>query len=227
MIDEAKPVSGSSPEKWVQQAQRYVREWREEVAPKADSESVPMRPERLCKELTNILPDDAVLVSDTGHSGIWTATMVELKSPNQSYIRCAGSLGWGIPAAIGAKCAAPDRPVICFCGDGGIWYHISELDTALTWGINTVTVVNNNRSLNQEQKGVENAFGGRSAKSDSLWMLREVNLAKVAESMGCFGIRVTQPGEMAGAMERALAAGKPAVIDVVTDIEGIAPPPWS
>ena len=121
----------------------------------------------------------------------------------------------------------PDRPVICFCGDGGIWYHLTELDTALKWGINTVTVVNNNRSLNQEQGGVERAFGGRSKESDSLWMLREVDFAKIAESMGCFGIRVNKPSEMAGAMEQALSAGKPAFIDVITDIEGIAPPPWS
>ncbi len=227
MIDEAEPVTGGDHEKWVDQAGKFVNDWREKMAPYADSDTIPMRPERLCKELTNILPDDAVLVSDTGHSGIWTSTMVDLKSPGQSYLRCAGSLGWGIPAAIGAKCAVPDRPVVCFCGDGGLWYHFTELDTALRWGINTVTVVNNNRSLNQEQGGVERAFGGRDESSDSLWMLREVNFAEVAESIGCFGIQVKKPGDMAGAMEQALNAGKPAVIDVLTDIEGIAPPPWS
>ncbi|MBN1687408.1 MAG: thiamine pyrophosphate-binding protein [Spirochaetales bacterium] len=226
MIDEAKAVTGGEHEQWAKQAQQFVTEWREGMAPHADSDRLPMRPERLCKELTNILPDDAVLVSDTGHSGIWTATMVDLKSPHQSYIRCAGSLGWGIPAAIGAKCAVPDRPVICFCGDGGIWYHLTELDTALRCGVNTVTVVNNNHSLNQEQGGVERAFGGRDKKSDSLWMLRDVDFAKIAESMGCFGIRVSKPAELTGALDQALSAGKPAVIDVVTDIEGIAPPPW-
>jgi acetolactate synthase-1/2/3 large subunit len=225
MIEEAKADGGH--EKWVKQASQFVSEWRKEVAPHADSDKVPMRPERLCKELTHILPDDAVLVSDTGHSGIWTSTMVDLKSPEQSYIRCAGSLGWGIPAAIGAKCAVPDRPVICFCGDGGVWYHLTELDTALKWGINTVTVVNNNHSLNQEQGGVERAFGGRDENSDSLWILSDVNFAKIAESMGCVGIRVNKPAEMSGAMEQALTADKPVVIDVVTDIEGIAPPPWS
>ena len=227
MIDEAKKISGGEHEKWATQARKFVKEWRDEMAPLANSDGVPMRPERLCKELTNMLPDDAVLVSDTGHSGIWTATMIDLKSPDQSYIRCAGSLGWGIPAAIGAKCAVPDRPVICFCGDGGVWYHLTELDTAMRWGINTVTVVNNNHSLNQEQGGVERAFGGRDQKSDSLWMLRDVNFAKIAEAMGIFGIRVNKPGEMAHAMEQALSAGKPAVVDVVTDIEGIAPPPWN
>ena len=74
------------------------------------SEALPMRPERLCKELSEHLPADAILVSDTGHSGIWTGTMLDLRHPGQSYIRCSGSLGWGLPAAMGAKCAAPDRP---------------------------------------------------------------------------------------------------------------------
>ncbi len=212
---------------WVAHVQRLVRAWRDSVAPLAASDQVPIRQERLCKELTDLLPDDAVLVSDTGHSGIWTGTMVDLKHPDQTYVRCAGSLGWGLPAAIGAKCAVPDRPVICFTGDGGIWYHLTELDTALRYGVNTVTVVNNNASLNQEQALNERVYGGRTAGSDELWMLTDGDLARVAESLGCFGIQVTQPGELGSALEQALASGKPAVIDVKTDIEGIAPRAWN
>ena len=65
--------------------------------------------------------------------------------PQQQYVRAAGSLGWAFPASLGVKCAAPDRPVICFTGDGAFWYHLSELETAKRWGIKTVTIVNNNR----------------------------------------------------------------------------------
>ena len=186
-----------------------------------------MRPERLCHELTTSLPSDAILVSDTGHSGIWTGTMIDLQHPGQSYLRCSGSLGWGLPAALGAKCAAPDRPVICFSGDGGMWYHLTELDTALRFGINTVTVVNNNRSLNQEQELNEDIYGARTPGSDELWMLNDVNFAAIAESMGCFGVEVRQPTELQEALERALACGKPAVVDVKTHLEGIAPPAWA
>ena len=211
---------------WVEHVQQLVGIWRDSVAPLATSEELPMRPERLCKELTDLLPDDAVLVSDTGHSGIWTGTMIDLKHSNQIYIRCAGSLGWGLPAAIGAKCAAPDRPVICFTGDGGMYYHVTELDTALRYGINTVTVVNNNASLNQERALNERIWGGREAGSDELWMLSDCDFAGVAEKMGCVGIQVNRPGELGGALEKALASGKPALVDVKTNIEGIAPPPW-
>ena len=137
---------------WVNRAQELVAEWREGVSEVANSDGSPIRPERLCKELTDYLPTDAVLVSDTGHSGIWTGTMIDLKEQTQQYIRCAGSLGWGFPGALGAKCALPDRPVICFTGDGGFWYHMSELETALRYGINAVIVVNNNGNFRRSYR---------------------------------------------------------------------------
>ena len=211
---------------WTQRTQQLVGEWREAVAPLANSDAVPIRPERLCREITEYLPSDAILVSDTGHAGIWTGAMIDLKYPGQTYIRCAGSLGWGLPASFGAKCAAPDRPVLCFTGDGGMWYHLPELETALRYGINTVTVVNNNHSLNQEKELFERAYGGRTPSSDALWVFSDTDFAAVARSLGCFGIRVDRPSDLHGALEQALASGKPAIVDVKTDIEGIAPPAW-
>ena len=211
---------------WVNRAQELVAEWREGVSELANSDGSPIRPERLCKELTDYLPSDAVLVSDTGHSGIWTGTMIDLKEQTQQYIRCAGSLGWGFPGALGAKCALPDRPVICFTGDGGFWYHMSELETALRYGINAVIVVNNNHSLNQEKRSNDRLYAGQPGNPEELWHMLDVDLAKLAQAIGCFGIRVDQPGQIQSALEQAIASGKPAVVDVVSDIEGIAPPAW-
>ena len=225
MIDHAAPIAER--EAWVSRVRELVREWRAEVAPLVNSDDLPTRPERLCKELTDLLPDDAILVSDTGHSGIWTGTMMDLKHPDQRFIRCAGSLGWGLPAAIGAKCAAPDRPVICFTGDGGIWYHLTELDTALRCDIPTVTIVNNNRSLNQEKGINERTYGGQTPGSDELWILTDADFAKIAQSMDCFGATVHRPSELPNALEQALASGKPAIVDVKTHIEGIAPQAWA
>ena len=90
-------------------------------------------------------------MSDIGHSGMWTGDMVDLSRPGQGYIRAAGSLGWGLPAALGAQVAQPDRPVVLFTGDGGLWYHVGELETAARCGIPAVIVVNNNSSLNQHR----------------------------------------------------------------------------
>ncbi|MEE2753362.1 MAG: thiamine pyrophosphate-binding protein [Candidatus Latescibacterota bacterium] len=224
MIAEARVLEPRT--EWIGRVQELAAEWKDSTKDQFNSDILPMRPERLCKELSEYLPSDAILVSDTGHSGIWTGTMLDFKYPNQSYLRCAGSLGWGLPAALGAKCAQPDRPVLCFTGDGGIWYHLTELDTALKCGINTVTVVNNNHSLNQEQGGVENVYGGRTAGSDELWLFPEVSFTAMAESMGCFGVTVNKISELKGALDQAFESGKPAIVDVKTHIEGIAPRAW-
>ena len=211
---------------WTGRVQEIVREWRDEVAPLVNSDAVPIIPERLCKELTEYLPSDAVLVADTGHAGIWTGSMVDLKHPGQSYLRAAGSLGWGFPAAMGAKCALPDRPVICFTGDGGFWYHIGELETASRYGINAVVVVNDNRSLNQDRRGDERAYEGRTGNSDEIWQFQDIDLARIAEATGCLGIRVDDPNQIQSAIEQSVASGRPAVVDVKTDMDGIAPAPW-
>ncbi len=229
LLDQVKADSMTPPasrDSWIQRVQSLVRTWKAQVDPLVTSDQVPMRPERLCGELTRLLPSDAILVSDTGHAGIWTGTMIDLTSPGQSFIRCAGSLGWGLPAAIGAKCAAPDRPVVCFTGDGGMWYHLTELDTAARYGINSVTVVNNNASLNQEQALNERIYGGATPGSDRLWKLTDADFAAVAETMGCLGLTVRDPADMDGALDQALSANRPAVIDVKTDIAGIAPRAW-
>ena len=225
MIEHAEAVASRA--EWVGRVQELVQAWRADVSEQVNSDIVPMRPERLCRELTDYLPSDAILVSDTGHSGIWTGTMIDLKHPDQMFIRCSGSLGWGLPAALGAKCAQPDRPVLCFTGDGGIWYHLAELDTAVKCGINAIILVNNNHSLNQEQGGVESVYGGRTPGSDELWLFPDADFVKIAESMGCFGVTVNKPSELSGALDQAFSANRPAVVDVKTHVEGIAPRAWT
>ena len=212
--------------RWAERARELVHTWRSELAPRTASDASPIRPERLCSELSECLPADAVLVSDTGHAGIWTGTMLDLKHPDQKYMRAAGSLGWAFPAAFGARCALPDRPVVCFTGDGGFWYHLSELETALRCGIKTVTVVNNNHSLNQDRAGVEQAYAERAAgNQEEIWAFRDVDFAGLARSMGCFGIRVSRPANLRSAFEQAFASDLPAVVDVVSDIDVVAPLP--
>jgi acetolactate synthase-1/2/3 large subunit len=214
-------------DQWIKWARQLVQEWRAEIEPLRGSRDIPIRPERLCKEITEALPSNGVLVSDTGFAAIWTGTVFYLTHPGQSFIRCAGSLGWGFPASLGVKCAVPGRPVVCFTGDGGLWYHLSELETARRCNIKTVTIVNNNTCLKQCWDGVAKAYGERSGNKDELFKFREVNFAKIAEEMGCTGIRVERPEKIGEALNEALAAGKPVVVDVVTDPKCEAPAPWS
>jgi acetolactate synthase-1/2/3 large subunit len=211
---------------WAERATATVGSWREEWLPLTDSEAVPIRPERIATDLSQLVPDDGVVVVDTGHAGMWMGGFYDLRTPTQSYLRSAGHLGWAFPASLGAKCAMPDRPVICFTGDSGLWYHLAEIETAVRFGINTVTVVNDNHSGNQSMRGFDRAYGGKQTeKARELWVFTEVDLARVAEDMGAMGIRVEKPADFAPALERALAAERPAVIDVITDIEAVAPGP--
>ena len=153
--------------------------------------------------------------------------MVDLIFPEQTYLRAAGSLGWGFPAALGAKCARPDRTVLCFTGDGGFWYHLSEMETALRCGIKMVTVVNNNCRLAQGSRGVELAYGDRPGKKEELFAFCPVSFARLAADMGGLGIRVEKPDEIAPALKTALAADVPAVVEVITDPRCRPADPWS
>jgi acetolactate synthase I/II/III large subunit len=209
---------------WVARTQHIAGQWRENYAELMASDAEPIRPERLAAEFSRHLPGNALLVSDTGHSGMWTGGMVDLTSPEQGFIRAAGSLGWGLPAAIGAQVAQPDRPVILWTGDGGLWYHIGELETAARWKIPAVIVVNNNRSLNQEINVYSRAYGGSlHGRHGELWHFRDTDFAAVAESMGVLGLTVSKASDFESALEKALASNGPALINVVTEIEAMAP----
>lgn len=209
---------------WVARTQHIAGQWRENYAELMASDAEPIRPERLAAEFSRHLPGNALLVSDTGHSGMWTGGMVDLTSPEQGFIRAAGSLGWGLPAAIGAQVAQPDRPVILWTGDGGVWYHIGELETAARWKIPAVIVVNNNRSLNQEINVYSRAYGGSlHGRHGELWHFRDTDFAAVAESMGVLGLTVSKASDFESALEKALTSNGPALINVVTEIEAMAP----
>jgi acetolactate synthase-1/2/3 large subunit len=209
---------------WVEQAQTICREWREKYAAALASEAVPIRPERICAELSRHTPDDAIVVVDTGHAGMWMGGMFDLRSPRQSFMRSAGHLGWAFPAGLGAKAACPDRPVIVFTGDAGLYYHLAEIETAARWGIASVTVVNNNGGGNQSKRGFDRAYGGtQTERARELWTYTTVNFASVAENLGALGLRVEKPADFAPALQQALAAGRPVIVDVATDIEALAP----
>jgi acetolactate synthase-1/2/3 large subunit len=217
-------ASAAKRKAWVEEAQRICKEWTAKYQPALTSDAVPIRPERICAELTRHVPEDGIVVVDTGHAGMWMGGMFDLRSPRQSYMRSAGHLGWAFPAGLGAKCACPDRPVITFTGDAGLWYHIAEIETAARWRINAITVVNNNSSGNQSKRGFDRVYGGtQTEQAREMWTFSKVNFARIAEDMGALGIRVEKAADIGPAIEQALQANRPTVIDVVTEIDALAP----
>lgn len=209
---------------WVEEVQGYCSDWYDEFRPLLQSDSIPIRPERVCHDLSLNLPDDSFVVVDTGHGGMWMGGMFDLKSSGQNYIRSAGHLGWAFPASLGVKCAVPDRPVICFTGDAGFWYHIAEVETAVRWGINAVIVVNNNGAGNQSKRGFDRVYGGtQTDKAREMWTFNNVNFAQIAKHMGAESIRVENPKDFTPALQKAIALNKCVILDVVTDVDALAP----
>jgi acetolactate synthase-1/2/3 large subunit len=224
MAEQADARTAGKRKSWVEKCQAICKAWYAKYQPMLESDAVPIRPERICGELTRHVPDDGIVLVDTGHAGMWMGGMYDLRRDTQSYMRSAGHLGWAFPAGLGAKCACPERPVVVFTGDAGFWYHIGDIETSVRWKINSVTVVNNNSSGNQSKRGFDRVYGGaQTDQARELWTYRPVNFAKIAEDIGALGIRVEKPADLAPAIQRALKADRPAVIDVATDIEALAP----
>jgi acetolactate synthase I/II/III large subunit len=211
-------ASSQGPEQWIADVAEVRTAWRQSVQESETADSVPVRPERLFTLVGEELADSGILVGDTGHVGAWTARHVRL-SGQQTMVRAAGSLGWGLPASIGVKCAYPDREVICVTGDAGLFYHLSELETARRYGLQVIVVVNNNLSMNQEAVFWDEG----SAEQEKNWQFHDADLAEIARGFGCYGTRVDDPADFAAALDKARSSELPAVIDVRTDISVVAP----
>lgn len=206
---------------WVVQAQEALRTWREQEYRQMHSDAVPIRPERLAATLAAVCPRDTLYVTDTGYAGTWAGVFMDLPA-GKNLLHCEGSLGWAFPAAIGAQAARPERPVVAFTGDGGFFYHLTELETAVRNGINLVTVVLNNQAM-AFQTHLLSSLWPTSRGRGQLSQFGGTNFANLAREMGAWAARVTDPGTIEKAIRGALASGRPAVIDVVIDQSAAAP----
>jgi acetolactate synthase-1/2/3 large subunit len=188
--------------------------WRAEVEERLTSDEVPVNMARMVHELNNVLPEDAILVADGGFAAHWTGLIYDTKKAGRGYIpdRGMASIGYGVSGGIGAQLAAPDRPVFTLTGDGGLNMTLGDLETAARLKVPvTVLVVNN--AASGYIKALQHAmFGGRYQSAD----LSELNYANIAENLGCRGIRVEHPDQLAPAFRTALEnRDKPNVIDIV------------
>ncbi|KAA0971641.1 thiamine pyrophosphate-binding protein [Aureimonas fodinaquatilis] len=211
---------------WADEVRSAVSQWQKAADELADSQAVPIGAQALCKAVGDALPDNAILVGDTGFSAIWSGNAIALRGAGQTYLRAAGSLGWAFPAALGAQCAAPERPVICFTGDGALYYHIAELETARRRNLPVVVVVNNNSAFGQALGNVRRLLGERDGNIDEMIRFGPTNFADVAQAFGVDAIRVERPGDLANAIGKAIAMRRPVLVDAVTDMESKVPEPW-
>lgn len=170
-----------------------------------------------------VLPRDGILVPELSQAGFTTYTGAFPVLAPRTYISegFEGTLGFGFPTALGAKVANPGKAVVSITGDGGFMFGIQELATAAQHGIALVTIVFNNHSFANVLRDQETSYGGRTIGS------RFVNpdFVRLAESFGVAARRVTEPPELRSALERELAAGRPALIEVALE-PGVEASPW-
>ncbi|MDP6804582.1 MAG: thiamine pyrophosphate-dependent enzyme [Rhodospirillales bacterium] len=174
-------------------------------------------------ELDRRFVDDDVLVADTGYMAAWSGTLIEQKTPGRNMLRAAGSLGWAFPAALGAKLAVGEgRRVTCMVGDGGLGYHLTDMETALRLDLPVTTVVMNNAAFAfsyDVQRYLHDQSERLLAATDSL----DLDFAAIARAFGAFGERVTDIADLGPALDRARDAGRPALIDVAVSKDATPP----
>ena len=189
--------------------------WRDGVKARLTSSETPINVARMLGELNAVMPPEGILVADGGFAAHWAGLIYDTKRPGRGFVPDRGfaSIGYGLPGAMGAALAGKGRPVVSLTGDGGFNMSLGDLETARRMGLSPAIVVFNNGASGYV-KALQHLMYGAGAYQSS--DLAEMNYARVAEAMGCNGIRVEDPAELAGAFRRGLAGGgKPVVIDVV------------
>jgi acetolactate synthase I/II/III large subunit len=220
-------LTGTPPswEEWTRGIQSRLATWREKCRERAAEGMIDGRlnPFTVLAELNDEMRPDDVVVADTGYMAAWSGTILEQKAAGRGSLRAAGSLGWAFPAAIGAKLAAgDDRRVVCLSGDGGMGYHLADLETALRLGLQVTTVVMNNAAFGFSYD-VQRYLHTQSERLPAATEFLDLDFAAIAGAFGAHGETVVEPGELVPAMRRAEESGKAALINVKTSKE-VTPP---
>jgi acetolactate synthase I/II/III large subunit len=180
--------------------------------PEQGAEDVPLRPERVITELGRRLGERALVTMDAGANRLYMTHYFQSRGPGIVYQPSSiGGMGYALPAAMAAKLASPERDCVAVCGDGGFAMTMNALFTAAQYRIPVVTVILNNSVLGWVKDG-QRRRGNRFIASE----LGRNDYARIAQAMGCVGIRVESVKDLVGELGRVNGAKEPVVLDVVT-----------
>ncbi len=184
--------------------------------PAMSSNHVPIKPQRLMRDLRSALPEDTIVFGDIGNNLAWVEAFYQSNQPNTYFITSSlASMGYGVAASIGGQIASPDRQVVCICGDGGFQMQGMEVMTAVNYDVPVKWFILNNSSLAMIRDTQDVLFNGRRFNADFI----NPDYVKLAESMGAIGLRVEKPDEIQEITKQALDNGRPTLVDVLIDPE--------
>jgi acetolactate synthase-1/2/3 large subunit len=225
---EAVGSGAAAREAWLADIAGWRARWEAFIRPQRESDAEPIHPQRVVQALRAVLPDDGIILPDVGVHHNWLVQFWPARRPGTLLNSWGfGAMGFGVCGVLGAKLAAPDRPCVAVCGDGGFMMRPDVLCTSVEYDIPAVWVVWNNFAYG----GIRDIQMGMLAKREiATSFVREkdgrlVNpdFVALARACGADGIRVERPGDLAGALEHALRAEAPFVLDVHVDRD-VRPP---
>jgi len=173
----------------------------------------PIRPERIMRELDKLLTPESIVVADASYSSVWITSYLTVQKAGQRFIAPRGfaGLGWGLPMAMGAKMAQPDRPVICLAGDGGFAHCWQELDTCRRMNIPVTLILINNGILGFQKHAETVRYG----KWTSAVTFAETDHVAIAQAQGVQGRLVDNPSDLHEALSEAISSNQPRFIEVI------------
>ncbi len=208
-------------EKRFQEIENLKRQRGEEYAGKLRSEAEPLKPQRVMYELNQLLPDEAVIVCDSGNNAWWPMMFLESKQGRRFLFPSGNvSMGFALPAALGARCVSEN--VVCIAGDGGFMMQLAELATAAQEELSVTIIVLNDGGYGAIRHYQRFSFNGRYAGVN----LKNPDFAQLAEAFGLIGIHVQTCKELESSLREALNSKKTTVLDVHVDPEEVALPDW-
>ncbi|MGY3146517.1 acetolactate synthase-1/2/3 large subunit [Bradyrhizobium sp. USDA 3397] len=209
----------TKPSAWTRDLQSKISAWH------ADFEAINMSsgeidPRLIYRSLNAILGEDDIVTTDASYSSAWGMDLLRYKKAGRKFLAPRGfaGLGWGVPAAIGAKFAKPEAAVFCVTGDGGFSYVAMEMETAARYNVPICVIVLNNGILGFQKHYEIHRFGKTVETS-----FTPVNYAELARTLNCDGIRVTTPAEFDIALQKSRRLRRPLLIDVVTPADARPP----
>jgi acetolactate synthase-1/2/3 large subunit len=195
--------------------QEQIGQWKKEF-PVYYEENGHLKPQQVIQEIYNVTKGEAIITTEVGQHQMWTTQYYNFTRP-RSFISSGGlgTMGFGLPAAIGAQVACPEAVVFNIAGDGSIQMNIQELATAVNYNLPVKIAIINNGYLGMVRQWQEFFYNRRYSYTE----LINPDFVKLAEAYGAVGIRVTEPKEVTGALKKAMAVKKPVVIDFVVERE--------